>query len=124
DYLPRWSLLFSTKFVVASEAAIPVALLSPLGRVWARRLAVILMNALHIGFGTVFVLGPFAWALCVFSTLLFGREDWELALRTMRRAHRARTVVFDPRSPGALFACRVLKRMDRFELLTFEASAA
>jgi hypothetical protein len=124
DYAPNWLIIFMTRTVILCELAIPFCLLCPIARPWVRRAASAMMNVLHIGFGTVFVLGPFAWALCIFSTLLFGREDWELALRTMRRAHRARTVVFDPRSPGALFACRVLKRMDRFELLTFEASAA
>ncbi|WP_437577877.1 hypothetical protein [Sorangium sp. So ce887] len=124
DYAPKFLILFMTKMVMAFEAALPVCLLSPLGRVWARRLALVMMNILHIGFGMTFVLGPFAWALCVLSTLLFGREDWEIAARTMRRAHRARVVLFDPRSPGAVLACRVLKRMDRFGLLTFEASSA
>jgi hypothetical protein len=88
--------------------------------VWARRFGVALINMLHIAFGTVFVLGPFAWSACTFSTLMFGREDWELAIRTMRRQHRARTVVFDPRSGAALWLCRVLARVDRFELLRFE----
>ncbi|WP_437600350.1 HTTM domain-containing protein [Sorangium sp. So ce590] len=124
DYAPKVVIVFMTKMVMAFEAALPVCLLSPLGRVWARRLALVMMNVLHIGFGMTFVLGPFAWALCVFSTLLFGREDWAIAARTMRRAHRARVVLFDPRSPGAVLACRVLKRMDRFGLLTFEASGS
>src|SRR5262249_50082788 len=52
---------------------------------------------------------------------LFSRDDWEIAVRTMRRPGRARTVLFDPRSGGALFVCRLLKRLDRFELFTFEA---
>src|SRR6185503_1385536 len=95
-------------------------LLSPLFRAWCRRGAIVLINSLHIGFGTVFVLGPFAWALCVFSTLLFGKEDWEDSIRTMRRTHRARTVLFDRRSNGALLCARSLARLDRFELLTFE----
>ena len=45
-------------------------------------------HLLHVGFGSTFVLGPFAWALCVFSTLLFTREDWEVAERTMRKPER------------------------------------
>ena len=69
--------------------------------------------------GITFVLGPFAWSCCVFSTLLFTRDDWEIASFAMRRVRRARTVVFDPGSGGALFVCRLLKRLDRFELLTF-----
>lgn len=122
EYIPPVFILGLTKFVMAAEAAIPVCALSPLGRVWARRLTIVLMNALHLGFGSVFVLGPFAWALCVFSTLLFSREDWEVAAMTMRRVHRARTVLYDPRSGMALLACRVWKRLDHFELLTFKAS--
>ena len=121
EYLPPWFILFLTRFVLAAEAAIPVCVLSPLGKVWARRLTIVLMNALHLGFGTVFVLGPFAWALCVFSTLLFTAEDWQIATQTMRRRHRARTVLFDPQSGLALLACRILARMDRFELLSFRA---
>ncbi|WP_438007757.1 HTTM domain-containing protein [Sorangium sp. So ce321] len=124
DYAPKFLILFMTKMVISFEAAIPVCLLSPVGRAWARRLTMVMMNVLHIGFGMTFVLGPFAWALCVMSTLLFGREDWEIAARTMRRVHRARVVLYDPRSPGAVLACRVLKRMDRFGLLTFEASSS
>ncbi|MEZ4301174.1 MAG: HTTM domain-containing protein [Polyangiaceae bacterium] len=119
ESIPFWGLWALTKFVIGAEAALPFCLLSPLAKRWARLTGVVLMNVLHIGFGTFFVLGPFAWALCVFSSLLFGQEDWEDAIRTMRRAHRARTVLFDPRSNGALLAARVVARLDRFELLTF-----
>lgn len=119
DHLPVFAILFMTKAALTFEAALPVALCSPVGRAWARRVAIFMINTLHIAFGTTFVLGPFAWSLCVFSTLLFGREDWELAIATMRRPRRARVVVFDPRSGGALLACRIVKRLDRFALLTF-----
>ena len=121
EHIPAFVILFLTKMVMGFEAGIPVALLSPLARVWAKRLAIVFVNVLHIGFGSSFVLGPFAWALCVFSILLLSTEDWELAERTMRREHRRRTVRYDPRSAAAFFWCRVLKRMDRFELLSFEA---
>ena len=119
DHLPLPVLKLMTRSALAMEASIPVALLSPLARVWSRRIAIALINALHIAFGMTFVLGPFAWACCVFSTLLFTADDWELARRTMRRASRARTVIFDPRSAGALLVCRLLKRLDHFALLAF-----
>lgn len=118
--IPYWGLWLLTKFVVGAESALAFCLLSPLAKRWARLTAVVLMNVLHIGFGTVFVLGPFAWALCVFATLLFGKEDWDDSVRAMRRTHRARTVLFDPASNGALCAARALARLDRFELLKFE----
>jgi hypothetical protein len=120
EHLPPWAYILLTKSVIGMEAAMSVALLSPLARVWAKRAAIFFVNYLHIGFGSTFVLGPFAWALCVFSILLFSTEDWELAHRTMKRMHRARTVRYHPASRGAFFACRLLKRLDRFELLRFE----
>ena len=40
----------------------------------------------------------------------------------MRRPEREITVLWDPRSAAALLACRILARMDRFELVWFEAS--
>src|SRR5262249_46484538 len=46
-----------------------------------------------------------------------------LAARTMRREGRARIVLFDPYSGGALFVCRILKRLDRFGLLWFEEAS-
>jgi hypothetical protein len=119
DHLPNPIVKLMTGAALRMEEGLPVALLSPLGRVWSRRAAIVMINALHIAFGVTFVLGPFAWACCVFSTLLFSREDWEIAHETMRRARRARTVIFDRRSAGALLLCRLLKRLDHLELLTF-----
>ena len=122
EYAPRWLVQILTFSVMGVEAGLPIALLSPLARVWAKRFAIGAILFLHIGFGSTFVLGPFAWALCCFAILLFSREDWELAYQTMRRSFRARTVVFHPTSSAQLFWCRVLKRLDRFELLSFRAS--
>jgi len=121
EFIPEPIIKFMTMSTMGLESALPVALLSPLARVWAKRIAIVAINILHLAFGTTFVLGPFAWALCVFSVTLFSAEDWELAIRTMKRKHRARTVLFNPGSRAALFFCRVLKRVNHFALLTFEA---
>jgi hypothetical protein len=119
-HIPPFVIIILTKSVMGMEAGLPLALLSPLARVWAKRVAILFMNLLHIGFATTFVLGPFAWALCVFSSLLLSKEDWELAIRTMRRTGRARTVRFDPRDEALFFWCRILKRLDKFQLLKFK----
>jgi Vitamin K-dependent gamma-carboxylase len=123
EQIPTILILIATKFVLMAEAGIPIALVSPIGRTWARRIVLVLMCTLHIGFGSTFVLGPFAWAMCVFSTLLLTTADWEISIRTMRRKHRARVVLFDGSSAGALWVCRLLKRLDRYELLTFRDEA-
>ena len=122
EHIPFWLIIAMTKVTLAFEAAVPIFLLSPLWTAWARRCAIAMINALHIGFGTTFVLGPFAWAACVFSTTLFSSQDWEVAISTMRRERRGRVVVYDRSSPGALWACRVLKRLDGLELLAFRAA--
>ena len=115
-----------TGAVIAAEFGIGFCVLAPqlviFGfdvRLWLRRMGLALINFLHIGFGSTFVLGPFAWGLCVFSTLLFSYEDWEVTIRTMRRSHRARTVVFNASSGAAVLFCRLAARCDRFGLLTF-----
>jgi hypothetical protein len=92
----------------------------PASRLWSRRFVLLLMNFLHIGFGSTFVLGPFAWALCVFSTLLFSKEDWDTTISVAKREHRRRTVLYDPTSGAALFFCRLLKRVDNYALLGFD----
>lgn len=119
DHIPPWAILFMTRSTIFFESALPFMLFSPVLRAWSRRAAIFMINTLHIAFGTSMVLGPFAWSCCVFSTLLFGKEDWALAKSTMRRSHRARVVCFDPRSPGALLVCRLLARADGFTLLSF-----
>ena len=81
-YVPNFLVLFMTRATMAFEAGIPVLLLQPLARRWARRGVVFMMCTLHLAFGTTFVLGPFAWSACVFATLLFSRDDWELAVAT------------------------------------------
>lgn len=124
DHLPLWLIQVLTRGTLAIEAGLVLLLLSPLARAWARRGVFFGMNALHLGFGMSFTLGPFAWSCCTFSTLMIPREDWELVARVMRRPARARAVLFDPRSGSALFACRLLKRLDRFELLTFREAGA
>jgi hypothetical protein len=127
EYVPFWVYKPMTMSVIASEAGLPFCMLLPRivvrgvdFKVWMRRFALGFVNFLHIGFGSTFVLGPFAWALCTFSSLFVSYDDWQLAIRAMRRSHRERTVLFDPSSGAALFAARVIARLDRFELLGFD----
>jgi Vitamin K-dependent gamma-carboxylase len=122
DHLPVPLILFLTKATMVFEAALPICLLSPLAVPWARRAVVFMMCTLHIAFGSTFTLGPFAWACCLFATLMFSRDDWEIAERTMKRRHRARDVLVREDSAASLWAGRLLARLDRFELLTFRAA--
>jgi hypothetical protein len=87
DHIPFRVHQVMTAGVIASEAGIAFCMLLPqlvvFGfdvKLWLRRIAIVLINVLHIGFGSTFVLGPFAWALCVFATVLFSYEDWETTI--------------------------------------------
>jgi len=129
DYIPPQVYRLLTGSVVASEFGIGFCVLAPqlviFGfdvRLWLRRAGLALINFLHLGFGSTFVLGPFAWGLCVFSTLLISYEDWDIAIRTMRRTHRARTVVVNADSGAAMLLARLIARVDRFGLLTFQVA--
>ncbi|NUP06239.1 MAG: hypothetical protein HOW73_09290 [Polyangiaceae bacterium] len=129
DYIPFRAQQFLTMAVIASEGIIPFCALLPqlvIGdfdvKLWVKRVGLTLINFLHIGFGSTFVLGPFAWALCVFSSLFLSYEDWDVTIRALRRTKRARTVVFDETSGATLWLCRILARLDRFGLLTFDAA--
>ena len=125
-HVPFWLIKIATPLVLTAEGAIAFCVLLPRVVVrgfdtkkWLRRTAIFLICLLHIGFGSSFVLGPFAWALCVFSTVMFSPEDWDSAIRAMRRASRARTVFVDAQNLRALDLARWLVRFDRFGLLTF-----
>lgn len=127
DYIPYRVQQGLTMSVIAAESGIGFCMMLPQLVIWGvdvklqlKRFGLILINFLHIGFGSTFVLGPFAWGLCVFSSLFLSYEDWEITVRALKRRHRARIVVFDPGSPGALWFCRVAARLDRFGLLAFE----
>src|SRR5262249_10020128 len=42
DYVPNWVIFFLTRSTLICEAVLPVAILSPLARVWARRLVIVM----------------------------------------------------------------------------------
>ncbi len=120
SHIPFFVFQIMTQSVLACEMCLAYLFLTPVPKVWARRIACVCVNFLHIGFGSTFVLGPFAWALCVFSTLLFQTEDWDAVNKVIVREHRRRTVLFDPTSGAAIFFCRIVKRLDRYALLGFD----
>lgn len=119
DHVPWTMILVGTKLTLAGEALCSILVWLPIARPWARRLLVVTMCGLHIVFGTTFVLGPFAWSMCVFSTLFFSREDWDFAAYAMTRTERERVVLFHPGSGAAFAFCRLLARLDALEHLRF-----
>jgi hypothetical protein len=60
------------------ESALPVLIMAPLFTRWTRRLAILLIWSLHIGFAVFLNLGVFVPAMLAFSPNLLSAHDWEL----------------------------------------------
>lgn len=119
--LPDWATRGLTWWTLCHEALLVPLILWPRGRRVTRSLAMIGIWLLHLAFGTVFRLGPFAWIMIGWSFALMARDQWDLLERWARERARPTTVIVDGRSPLAFLLSRVLARLDRLSLLTFEA---
>jgi predicted DCC family thiol-disulfide oxidoreductase YuxK len=108
---------------LATEAALPVLLLSPFYTATTRRLAIPAVIGLHLGFQAFINLGCFSWAMMSFAPYLLSRQDWELFTRLAQRRPRRLTVYFDAGCGICFQIARVLARLDRLERLRFVSSA-
>jgi predicted DCC family thiol-disulfide oxidoreductase YuxK len=101
------------------EFSLPWILLFPFFRTWVIRLAFLLGIGLHGGIALTSRLGPFSYAMILFYVLFLGAADARLVARYFGRPSRRRTVIFDVDCGICLFICRLLKRLDPCERLTF-----
>jgi hypothetical protein len=102
------------------EFIAPVFILAPIGWQWSRRVAVVVMPLLHIGFAAGLNLGQFSFNMIGYFPLLMQAQDWDwLARRFAPSPSRARTVRVRESAPLAFAWARVLSRLDLFERLHF-----
>jgi predicted DCC family thiol-disulfide oxidoreductase YuxK len=118
-HAPYSALQAATYSALAIEFALPVILLFPFFRTWAHRLGLLLGIGLHGGIALTSRLGPFSYAMILFFVLFLGERDWGALRRWFGRPSRKRTVIFDMDCGICLLICRILKRLDPFECLTF-----
>ena len=118
-HAPYSTLQGATYGALAMEFALPVILLFPFCRTWAHRLGLLLGIGLHGGIALTSRLGPFSYAMILFFVLFLGERDWGALARWFGRSARKRTVIFDMDCGICLLICRILKRLDPFECLTF-----
>ncbi len=105
---------------LALEALAPLLVLNPFGWRTSRRLAVVLITGLHLGFAALLNLGLFSFNMIGFFLLLIPDRDWDrLARRFAPRVARVRRVVIDETSGVCLALARVLARLDRYQQLRF-----
>ena len=100
------------------EGAAPLLLLTPFGTLWARRIAMVALPAMHIGFALFLNVGLFSPTMCCFFLLLPSARDWEAIARFFQRRTRRRTVFYDGSCGVCFQVARVLLRMDVLDRLT------
>ena len=111
-HLPMWSSRVMTWGTLALEWAAPVLLWSPVGRLWTRRLALVLLPAMHVGFAIPLSLGMFTPNMLAFYPLLLSRRDWDAVTAWLRERRPALRVFYDV-DCGFCFQCaRLLARLD------------
>jgi hypothetical protein len=121
--LPMWATRGLTWLTICTEALLVPWILWPSSRRLTRTLAILGIWGLHVIFGIMFRLGPFAWFMIGWSFVLLTREQWNLLEAFYRARSRPRVVVYDRASPLAFALCRLLSRLDGMDLLRFEESA-
>lgn len=78
EALPLWFFQALTYLTLVVEGALPLLLLSPWGRPWTRRLALLCIIGLHTGMALMSNLGVFSPTMMVFGLCLVETRDWEL----------------------------------------------
>ncbi len=120
EHLPLAATKALTYGTLAVEGVLPVLILSPVGKPWTRRLAVLLVWTLHLGIQTFANFGLFSPVMCVFSTLLVTTQDWDAIVRLGRaRVGRARRAYYDASCGICSHFARLVARMDVFGRVTF-----
>lgn len=104
------------------EGSLPVLILTPWLRKYARALAILFVFSLHGGISLIATLGPFSYAMMSFSLLLVQKEHWDFLERLLRRPARARKVLYDESSPYQQQLMRLVSRFDGPGQLQFEAA--
>jgi hypothetical protein len=79
-----------TYFAWSVEGLLPLLLVTPFARRFARRLVVILMVTLHLGFALFVNLGVFVPAMLAFAVHFVPGEDWDALERLWARRGNAR----------------------------------
>jgi predicted DCC family thiol-disulfide oxidoreductase YuxK len=118
-HLPLSALELMTRGALFMEATLSFILLLPFSRENMRRLGLLLALALHGGIAAMSRLGPFSYVMVIQFIIHLSARDFAFVSRWFTRPSRARTVIYDADCGICLLLCRVLKRLDPFDRLTF-----
>jgi hypothetical protein len=84
EQLPFWVFQVITYTSLVIEYLLPFLILSPWGRPWTRRAAILGIWALHLGIASLANVGVFSFVMIAYSMFLFGPEDWEWLREKLR----------------------------------------
>lgn len=112
EVIPPVGVFGLTVGTLVIEASITTLLLSPVLVRPCRRVAALLIIALHVGLQTVGHFGMFAFAMMLHAPLFLGPEDWEALARRWQPRLSRRVVVYDADCGVCFLAARFLRRLD------------
>ncbi|HVY27533.1 MAG TPA: DCC1-like thiol-disulfide oxidoreductase family protein [Polyangiaceae bacterium] len=119
NHVPYVVFTILTRATLVIEGTLAVILLMPFNQRWLRRVAFLLALGLHGNIAMLSRLGPFSYVMVMFFLMWFGQEELDFLGRWFGRAERAVTVVFDADCGICLWTCRLLKRLDPWQRITF-----
>jgi predicted DCC family thiol-disulfide oxidoreductase YuxK len=119
QHVPYGFLAALTRMTLVVEGTLSFILLVPFAQKWLRRMAFLLAVGLHGSIALLSRLGPFSYAMMLFFLMLFGEEELGYLGRWFGRPARAVRVIFDADCGICLWTCRLLKRLDPWQRLTF-----
>jgi predicted DCC family thiol-disulfide oxidoreductase YuxK len=122
EHVPFAVLALLTRATLLVEHALAFLLLVPFSQKWLRRVAFFLALGLHGNIALLSRLGPFSYVMVMFFIMWFGQEELDFLGRWFGRPARALTVIFDADCGICLWTCRLLKRLDPWQRLTFVAN--
>jgi hypothetical protein len=117
--LPLGGIKLLTYGTLLIEASIPLLLLVPWRPHVLRLVAFGLVVLLHGSIDCVLQLGSFSWAMTAVFFAFVPSEAWSWAFERFRARRVPCVVHYDPDSGAALGLCRLVKRLDSLELVTF-----
>lgn len=119
EHVPYGVFVALTRATLVVEGILGVILLVPSSQKWLRRVAFLLALGLHGNIALLSRLGPFSYVMVMFFLMLFGQEELDWLGRWFGRPARKIKVIFDADCGICLFTCRLLKRLDPWQVITF-----
>ena len=122
-YMTLWLSRILSWGSLVTESILPVMLLAPFQKVSARRVAIVSIIGLHLGFQCFINLGVFSFAMIGYTPFLMTGADWEALARFAQRRKRRLAAYFDAGCGVCFQIVRVWARLDRLGRITFRSSA-